>query len=428
MSGEERIPKGYKQTEVGVIPEDWGITCVRDLVAQGPQNGYSGRCGKDSNGTPTLSLSATSAGRFLLGADTVKYLEARIPAGSPLFLRPGDVLVQRSNTAELVGTTAIYSGPPATFVYPDLMMRMRFREDATAGWFWRYANSWYGRRFFSGVAAGSTGTMPKISGENLRIMPLPLPSLPEREAIAQVLTDADALIESLEQLIAKKRLVKQGAMQELLTGKRRLPGFERKKGYKQTEVGMIPEDWEVRPLGSVVDFLDNQRRPVKDGDRAKMRGSVPYYGASGIVDYVNDYLFDEELILLGEDGENILSRNCRLAFRISGKAWVNNHAHVLRPNQDMDIGYLADFLESLDYGQYNSGTAQPKLNKETCSGIPVALPPTRSEQSAIASILSSMDSELAVLEEKLLKARAVKQGMMQELLTGRKRLNRDLWD
>ena len=146
-------------------------------------------------------------------------------------------------------------------------------------------------------------------------------------------------------------------------------------GYKQTEVGVIPEDWNLRQLGDVVTFLDGKRRPVKDADRAKMRGPIPYYGASGIVDYVNDYLFDEDLILLGEDGENILSRNCRLAFRISGKAWVNNHAHVLKPNPDISIGFLTDYLESLNYERFNSGTAQPKLNKQTCFGIPVALPP-----------------------------------------------------
>jgi type I restriction enzyme S subunit len=105
--------------------------------------------------------------------------------------------------------------------------------------------------------------------------------------------------------------------------------MEVKPGFKQTEAGVIPQDWSLRQLGDVVEFLDGRRRPVKDADRAKMRASIPYYGASGIVDYVNDYLFDEDLILLGEDGENILSRNCRLAFRISGKAWVNNHAHVL---------------------------------------------------------------------------------------------------
>ena len=193
-------------------------------------------------------------------------------------------------------------------------------------------------------------------------------------------------------------------------------------GYKQTEIGMIPEDWSLRSLGDIVTFLDERRRPVRDADRASMRGTIPYYGASGIIDYVNDYLFDEDLILLGEDGENILSRNCRLAFRIAGKAWVNNHAHVLRPNSDVDIEYLSDSLESLNYEKFNSGTAQPKLTKQTCFGIPIPLPPTLSEQESIAEALSDADALIESLEQLLTKKRQIKKGAMQELLTGRKRL------
>jgi type I restriction enzyme S subunit len=197
--------------------------------------------------------------------------------------------------------------------------------------------------------------------------------------------------------------------------------MEVKPGYKQTEVGVIPENWEVKPLGDVVDFLDGRRRPVKDSDRAKMRGDIPYYGASGIVDYVNSFLFDEELILLGEDGENILSRNCRLAFKICGKSWVNNHAHVLRPKAGISLDYLAEFLESRDYAQYNSGTAQPKLNKFVCTGIPVLCPP-HPEQSAIATALNDADTLLDSLSQLIDKKRGLKQATMQQLLTGKTRL------
>ena len=184
---------------------------------------------------------------------------------------------------------------------------------------------------------------------------------------------------------------------------------------------MTPNDWQVRRLGQVVEFLDGQRRPVKSGDRVKMAGIYPYYGASGIVDYVNDYIFDEDLILLGEDGENILSRNLRFAFRVSGKVWVNNHAHVLRSKSGVEIGYLVEYLESLDYEQYNSGTAQPKLNKQTCFGIPVAVPPLP-EQRAIAEALSDVDGLLGALEALIAKKRAIKQAAMQQLLTGKTRL------
>ena len=194
-----------------------------------------------------------------------------------------------------------------------------------------------------------------------------------------------------------------------------------KPGYKLTEVGVIPEDWEVLPLAATVDFLDGQRRPVKDNDRAKVRGDIPYYGASGIVDYVNNFIFDDTLILLGEDGENIISRNCRLAFIISGKAWVNNHAHVLKPRHGYDIGFLAEYLESLEYEQYNTGTAQPKLNKQVCSKIPVLRPPLP-EQTAIATTLSDVDALISSLDALISKKKQIKQGTMQELLSGKRRL------
>lgn len=194
--------------------------------------------------------------------------------------------------------------------------------------------------------------------------------------------------------------------------------------YKQHEKNAvsIPKDWKLKELGSIVDFLDNSRKPIKDNDRLKIQGNIPYYGASGIVDYINDFLFDEDLILLGEDGENIISRNSRLAFKISGKSWVNNHAHVLRVHQEVDINYLSEYLESLNYEQYNTGTAQPKLNKSTCLGIPVLLPP-RVEQHAIATALNDMDALLESLNILIAKKRAIKQATMQQLLSGETRVS-----
>ena len=193
------------------------------------------------------------------------------------------------------------------------------------------------------------------------------------------------------------------------------------EGYKQNEVGVIPEDWEVVSLGDAVEFLDGQRRPIKYSERTKISGIYPYYGASGIVDHVNDYIFDEELILLGEDGENILSRNLPLAFKVTGKIWVNNHAHVMRPNDNFNITFLTDFLESLDYSLLNSGSAQPKLNKASCLKIKV-VKPSKQEQTAIATALSDVDNLIQSLEKLIAKKEAIKTGTMQQLLTGKTRL------
>lgn len=188
-----------------------------------------------------------------------------------------------------------------------------------------------------------------------------------------------------------------------------------KEGYKQTEIGLVPSDWEICELSEAVNFLDGQRRPIKSSDRTRISGSFPYYGASGIIDYVDDYIFDDELILLGEDGENILSRNLPLAFQVKGKIWVNNHAHVLKPKENFDIIFLTNYLESLNYNLLNSGTAQPKLNKNSCLKIKVKKP-SLFEQTAIAIAISDADGLIKSLEKLITKKRNVKQGVMQQIL------------
>lgn len=185
---------------------------------------------------------------------------------------------------------------------------------------------------------------------------------------------------------------------------------------------MIPEDWGICQLSDAVEFLDSQRRPIKSSERAKVSGIYPYYGASGIIDYVNDFLFDEDLILLGEDGENIISRNLPLVFQVSGKIWVNNHAHVMRPKAEFNISFLTAFLESQDYSLLNSGTAQPKLNKQVCLAIKV-IKPTLAEQIAIATTLNDADALISSLEKLIAKKKAIRQATVMELLTGRKRLD-----
>lgn len=188
---------------------------------------------------------------------------------------------------------------------------------------------------------------------------------------------------------------------------------------KQTEVGLIPDDWEVKTLGEVVTFLDSKRIPITESERKK--GIYPYYGASGIIDYVNNYIFDGDYVLLGEDGANIVDRSSRLAFVVHGKCWINNHAHVLHPNEDMDLDFLSEYLESLDYTSYNTGTAQPKLNREKCNSIPI-IKPSLAEQQRIAKALSDVDALISTTEKLIQKKKNIKQGAMQNLLTGKKRL------
>ncbi|KAB7668756.1 restriction endonuclease subunit S [Plesiomonas shigelloides] len=415
------IPAGYQQTEVGVIPHEWNVRKLKEIspsqsvgLVINPSSYYS------SNGSIPMLVGSHVSENKIFWSNANKITEesnAKLPASR---LNAGDLVTVR------VGAPGITAVVPIELDKANCasMMIIRKSDSFDSQWLCYLMNSKHGKACIEGVQYGTAQKQFNII-DAVEFL-FPVPPKQEQTAIANVLSDSDALIGSLEQLIAKKQAIKSATMQQLLTGRIRLPQFALRpdgtpKGYKTSELGQIPEDWEVCELQDAVIFLDGQRRPIKSDERAKMAGGYPYYGASGIVGYVNDYIFDEDLILLGEDGENILSRSVPLAFQVSGKIWVNNHAHVLRPQNDFHIYFLTEYLESLDYSLFNSGTAQPKLNKKTCQRIKV-IKPKYEEQTAIATILSDMDSELTALEQKLAKARDVKQGMMQQLLTGRIRL------
>ena len=238
---------------------------------------------------------------------------------------------------------------------------------------------------------------------------IPFPSLSEQTAIATILSDMDALIDSLDQLIAKKRALKQGAMQQLLTGKTRLSGF----------IG----EWETKRLGDLVDCFDSARIPLNEAQRAGMQGQYPYCGANGILDYVNDYVLDDDVILIAEDGGYFDEYTHRpIAYRMSGKIWVNNHAHVLKARIGVSQGFLFYSLVHKNILSYLASGTRAKLNKSEMNKIEVSLPLHLAIQERIATVLSDMDAEIVTLEQKRDKTRALKQGMMQELLTGKTRL------
>ena len=248
-----------------------------------------------------------------------------------------------------------------------------------------------------------------ISKQALRDVRIPLPSPAEQRAIAEALSDVDGLLAALEALIARKRAIKQAAMQQLLTGKSRLPGFS--------------EKWETKRLEHIVDCLDHVRIPLNETQRANMPGPYPYCGANGVLDYVNDFILDDDVILIAEDGGYFDEYAHRpIAYRMSGKIWVNNHAHILKAKRGYSQGFLYFSLVHKNILPYLASGTRAKLNKSEMNKIEIYLPLHYAEQKAIAAVLSDIDAEIAALERRRDKAHAVKQGMMQQLLTGRVRL------
>lgn len=166
-------------------------------------------------------------------------------------------------------------------------------------------------------------------------------------------------------------------------------------------MSMLPQGWVRVPLAEVCDILDSRRVPVNGSERAQRLGSVPYYGATGQVGWIDSYLFDEELVLLGEDGAPFLEPNKAKAYLVSGKSWVNNHAHVLRAKGGVLSSWLMYQLNALDYRPYVSGTTRLKLPQGPMRQIPILVPPLREQRRIVTALeehLSALDAAVAGLE------------------------------
>lgn len=167
-----------------------------------------------------------------------------------------------------------------------------------------------------------------------------------------------------------------------------------------------------RPLGEIVEFLDHARRPITARDR--VWGAVPYYGANGVQDHVDGYLFDEPLVLLAEDGGRFDEPERGIAYAIEGRSWVNNHAHVLRPADDVDLRYLTRVLENYDVGPFLTGSTRLKLTKSSAMRIPIPLPGIE-EQRRIAGVLDAADALRAKRREAIAKLDTLTQAIFIDM-------------
>jgi type I restriction enzyme, S subunit len=235
---------------------------------------------------------------------------------------------------------------------------------------------------------------------------LPIPSHDEQKRIADCLNSLDELIAVQARKVDALKSHKNGLMQQLFPRE-----DETEPRLRFPEFQNAPA-WNVKTLGRVTENLDNHRVPITSSDRKA--GNIPYYGASGIVDYVEGYIFDENLLCVSEDGANLVARTYPIAFPISGKTWVNNHAHVLRFNSAYTQKFVELYLNSIKIDNFITGIAQPKLNKAMLDRIPIPQA-SDSEQERIASCLSSLDALITAETQKLAALKTHKKGLMQHL-------------
>ena len=252
---------------------------------------------------------------------------------------------------------------------------------------------------FKRFASGSG--VPTLNRNDAHNFEVCLPSsCKEQGAIADALSDADALIEGLESLIAKKRAIKQGAMQELLTGRRRLPGFD--------------GEWEKKTLGVLAQMKSGEGITSRDIDNVS---PFPCYGGNGLRGYTARYTHEGRYALIGRVGA--LCGNLNI---VEGRFFASEHAIVVEPMQGVSIDWLALVLDAMRLNRLSEASAQPVLTVSKLEKLEIATPTNQQEQVEIAKIISDLSAEIEALSARLQKARQIKQGMMQELLTGRIRL------
>jgi len=250
---------------------------------------------------------------------------------------------------------------------------------------------------------GSGTTFREVSGSRLKDVDIPLPPFIEQQRIVKILDEVFENIEKAKEL-AEKNIEN---FKELF------------RSYLNIFFSNPCIEFGYKYLNEISDNLDSKRIPVTKNMRN--RGNYPYYGASGIVDYVEGYIFDEELLLISEDGANLLARTYPIAFSVNGKTWVNNHAHVLKFENKVTQKFVEFYLNSIKLDPYVSGMAQPKLNQRMLNSIKIPLP-TLGEQESIVKKFQFLSLETKKLEqiykEKLADLEELKKSVLKKAFSG----------
>lgn len=408
-------PKGYKQTEVGVIPEDWSVIDYVSFgqVIDGDRGFHYPGAGELSDNGHYLFLNAGNVTKAGFRFGECQFISAekdkKLNKGK---LTRGDVVLTTRGT---IGNFAYY-GDDITFesirINSGMVILRNLSPMISNAYQYLVLRSHVVDSQIERLSFGSAQPQLTVKGISTLKFPLP-PTKAEQEAIAEALSDADALIESLEQLIAKKRQVKQGAMQELLTGKRRLPGFD-VGATGRSPLRDVPHGWEVKRLGDLCTMKSGEGITAKSIDDVS---PFPCFGGNGLRGFTTRFTHEGNHCLIGRVGAL-----CGNLLKVTGRFFASEHAIVVTALENVDINWLTLALGMLELNRRAESSAQPVLTVSKLQPLEILVPTAKTEQTAIAAILSDMDTEIAELEAKLAKARQVKQGMMQELLTGRIRL------
>ncbi|EFA6994905.1 restriction endonuclease subunit S [Escherichia coli] len=419
------VPAGYKLTEMEMIPEDWVVSTILNLTTNIID--YRGRTpkklGMDWGDGDIVALSAANVKKGYIDLSTECYFGSEelykrwMTSGHP---QKGDIAFTME--APLGNAASIPDNRKYILSQRTILLQID-RENFSPSLILQILLSERFQSYISESATGSTAQGIKRSVLEKLYISIPK-SIVEQKAIANVLTNVDSLILSLEKLLSKKQSIKTATMQQLLTGKTRLPQFALRKdgsakGYKKSELGEIPEDWAVNNIGDLFSITaggDLRQSEFSNIQSEKhlypiYSNAISHYGLYGYCqsyDYVGDYL---TITARGGIGHAVARK---------GRFCAIGRLLVLSPKGDSNVkfyeGYINQYLSFA-----NESTGVPQLTAPQVAKYPV-VSPCIEEQTAIATILSDMDKEIQTLQQRLDKTRQLKQGMMQELLTGKTRL------
>jgi type I restriction enzyme, S subunit len=282
------------------------------------------------------------------------------------------------------------------------------------------------RRFMKENSSGST--VLHLNTAKVYDLEINLPtSKTEQKRIAEILSTADAAIEQTQALIAKYNRIKRGLMQDLLTcGVDENGNIRNKQTHKFTvKKGIeVPDDWEVDCVGNNADLHNNLRKPISSLERFEKQGHYPYFGATGIIDYISEYRVEGKFVLIGEDGDHYLKFNKQeLTQLVCGKFNVSNHAHILSGKNYCSTEWIHHYFCHRDITYYltRQGAGRFKLNKTALLNLPICVPSLR-EQSRIIEFIDTFNRNFQIEKQKLAKLQSIKKGLMQDLLSGRRQV------
>jgi type I restriction enzyme S subunit len=389
----------YKITVFGAIPKHWQIVEVNDITKEHKQ-GYYTKDDYVENGIRLARI--TDLNNPIVDYSDMPKLKISDSDFQSYKIEKNDFLFARSGA---IGRYGIVEKNEFPAIFASYLIRFRFNSDIVNRFFGYFFESNLCSKQLKGISQGNANI--NINAENIKSLKFPRPPLSEQQKIAEILSTVDAKIEIIDQQISETQELKKGLMQQLLT-----KGIGHAE-FKDSALGKIPKSWEVVKLGDLFKLSSGSGL----SKAIAVEGEFQVYGGNGFAYYHNEFTHENSELIIGRVGAK-----CGCIHRTTEKSWITDNALIIHTRlKDFDDLYLEYVLRKLDLNQFANKNAQPVISGGKIYSIRISLP-SLLEQNEISSILSSVDDKLEVLSEKKITYQELKQGLMQQLLTGKVRV------